>query len=128
MMVNGAPVGLSYVKDIGFCPQGDIHDESSTVYEAFVFSALLRQDSSIPREDKITYVEGVLETLGLSDFRNALIGSLSLEVKRRTSIGVELCAKPKLLLFLDEPTSVSQRFIRVWYIADESRGLIAKVL
>ncbi|KAJ8115109.1 hypothetical protein OPT61_g3162 [Boeremia exigua] len=103
--VNGAPVGPSYVKDIGFCPQGDIHDETSTIQEAFVFSALLRQHSAVSEKDKIAYTENVLETLGLNTLRNAVIGSLSLEAKRRTSIGVELCAKPKLLLFLDEPTS-----------------------
>jgi ATP-binding cassette subfamily G (WHITE) protein 2 (SNQ2) len=106
-MVNGVPVSPSYVKDIGFCPQGDIHDESSTVYEAFKFSALLRQNPKVSEEDKTAYAENILETLGLNTLRDAVIGSLPLEAKRRTSIGVELCAKPKLLLFLDEPTSVS---------------------
>ena len=31
--------------------------------------------------------------------------SLSLEQKKRVTIGAELSAKPELLLFLDEPTS-----------------------
>jgi ATP-binding cassette subfamily G (WHITE) protein 2 (SNQ2) len=106
IMVGGVPISRSYVKDIGFCPQGDIHDETSTVYEAFMFSALLRQDPKVSVEEKNNCVEEILHTLGLSEFRNALISSLSLNLKRKTSIGVELCARPKLLLFLDEPTSV----------------------
>ena len=42
---------------------------------------------------------------GLEDYADAIVGSLGVEHKKRTTIGVELAAKPKLLLFLDEPTS-----------------------
>lgn len=42
---------------------------------------------------------------GLEKFADAIVGSLGVEHKKRTTIGVELAAKPKLLLFLDEPTS-----------------------
>ncbi|KAA8895799.1 P-loop containing nucleoside triphosphate hydrolase protein [Sphaerosporella brunnea] len=41
----------------------------------------------------------------IGHLQHAVIGSLQLEQKKRTTIGVELCAKPRLLLFLDEPTS-----------------------
>ena len=84
----------------------DVHDNTSTIKEAFQFSALLRQDADIPRQEKLDYVNTVLETLGLNELQDAVIGTLPLEQKRRTTIGVELCAKPSLLLFLDEPTSV----------------------
>jgi ABC-type multidrug transport system ATPase subunit len=83
----------------------DIHDESSTIREAFEFSALLRQSHDTPKEDKLVYVETVLQTLDLVELQNAVIGSLDIEKKKRVTIGVELCARPKLLLFLDEPTS-----------------------
>lgn len=83
----------------------DIHDETSTVREAFEFAALLRQGRDIPKEDKLAYVDTVLDTLGLVELQDAIIGSLDIEKKKRVTIGVELCAKPKLLLFLDEPTS-----------------------
>lgn len=42
---------------------------------------------------------------GLESHANAIVGSLGVEHRKRTTIGVELAAKPKLLLFLDEPTS-----------------------
>ena len=42
---------------------------------------------------------------GLEDFADAIVGSLGVELRKRTTIAVELAAKPKLLLFLDEPTS-----------------------
>ena len=77
----------------------DIHDETSTVREAFEFAALLRQGRDVSK------VDTVLGTLGLVELQDAIIGSLDIEKKKRVTIGVELCAKPKLLLFLDEPTS-----------------------
>lgn len=42
---------------------------------------------------------------GLEDYGDAIVGSLGVEHRKRTTIGVELAAKPSLLLFLDEPTS-----------------------
>jgi ATP-binding cassette, subfamily G (WHITE), member 2, SNQ2 len=42
---------------------------------------------------------------GLEDLADAVVGSLGVESRKRTTIAVELAAKPKLLLFLDEPTS-----------------------
>jgi len=42
---------------------------------------------------------------GLEDYAEAAVGTLNVEFKKRTTIAVELAAKPKLLLFLDEPTS-----------------------
>jgi ATP-binding cassette subfamily G (WHITE) protein 2 (SNQ2) len=42
---------------------------------------------------------------GLEAYADAGIGSLGVEYRKRTTIGVELAAKPRLLLFLDEPTS-----------------------
>ena len=42
---------------------------------------------------------------GLEAHADAIVGSLGVEHRKRTTIGVELAAKPQLLLFLDEPTS-----------------------
>ncbi|KAI9927298.1 hypothetical protein MW887_003685 [Aspergillus wentii] len=105
IFVDGNAIDESFNHNIGYCQQMDIHDETSTVGEAFQFSALLRQGSEVSKEEKLSYVNTVMETLDLVDLEHALIGSLDIEKKKRVTIGVELCAKPKLLLFLDEPTS-----------------------
>ncbi|THC93033.1 hypothetical protein EYZ11_007487 [Aspergillus tanneri] len=105
LYIDGQAIDKTFNRRIGYCQQMDIHDDSSTIREAFEFSALLRQNVSVPEEEKLSYVTTVIETLELMDLQNAIIGSLDIEKKKRVTIGVELCAKPELLLFLDEPTS-----------------------
>lgn len=105
MYVDDQPIDSSFNRQIGYCQQMDIHDESSTIREALEFSAILRQDQSIPKDEKLAYVQTVIETLDLVELQNAVIGSLDIEKKKRVTIGAELCARPNLLLFLDEPTS-----------------------
>ena len=105
MLVDGHPLGSDFQRGTGFCEQMDLHDNTSTIREAFEFSAILRQDRNTPRQEKITYVDRILDLLELDEIQDAIIGSLSVEQKKRVTIGVELAAKPSLLLFLDEPTS-----------------------
>jgi|SRR5277367_1776247 len=90
----------------GFCLQQDIHDETTTIREALEFSALLRQDRSTPRAEKLSYVDEIVKLLELGAYQDAIVRSLNVDLKKRLTLGVELCAKPSLLLFLDEPTSV----------------------
>lgn len=82
---------------------------TATVREAFVFSALLRQPSEYSRAEKLAYVDQVISTLDLMKFANAVIGTpgegLNIGQRKRVTIGIELAARPELLLFLDEPTS-----------------------
>lgn len=111
LKVGGALVDDTFRRRIGYCQQMDIHDGTSTIREAFEFSALLRQNADVPRQEKLDYVKTVLDTLDLTELQDAVIASLPLEQKRRTTIGVELCARPSLLLFLDEPTSVSSTLL-----------------
>ena len=105
MKIDDKNVDISFGRRVGFCQQMDIHIETSTVREAFQFSALLRQNSDTSKQEKMAYVDRIIDILDMSELQNAVIRSLSLEQKKRTTIGVELCAKPDLLLFLDEPTS-----------------------
>jgi ATP-binding cassette subfamily G (WHITE) protein 2 (SNQ2) len=83
----------------------DLHDGTATIREALEFSAILRQDKEIPRQEKLDYVDKIIDLLELHDIQDALVSSLGVEQKKRLTIGVELAAKPSLLLFLDEPTS-----------------------
>ncbi|KAK2052333.1 ABC-2 type transporter [Colletotrichum caudatum] len=105
ILFNGANLGREFHRATGFCEQTDIHEGSATIREALTFSALLRQDRAISPRDKMLYVDKIIHLLELYDLQHALISSLSLEQKKRVTIGVELSAKPGLLLFLDEPTS-----------------------
>ena len=52
----------------------------------------------------------ILDLLEMHDIENSLVGipgsaGLSIEQRKRLTIGVELVAKPSILIFLDEPTS-----------------------
>jgi ABC-type multidrug transport system ATPase subunit len=89
--------------------QQDLHVETTTVREALRFSAMLRQSSNISKQEKFAYVEKVIEMLGMTDFADAVVGvpghGLSTRQRKLLSIGVELAAKPSILLFLDEPTT-----------------------
>jgi ATP-binding cassette subfamily G (WHITE) protein 2 (SNQ2) len=105
MLVDGRPLGPDFQRGTGFCEQMDLHDGTSTIREALEFSAILRQDRNIPRQEKIDYVNRIIGLLELEEIQDAIIDSLGVEQKKRVTIGVELAAKPDLLLFLDEPTS-----------------------
>ncbi|KAF1360157.1 ABC drug exporter AtrF [Lizonia empirigonia] len=105
MFVDGKDLGKAFQRGTGFCEQMDLHDGTATIREALEFSAILRQDSKIPRQEKLDYVNKIIDLLELQDVQDALVSSLGVEQKKRVTIGVELAAKPSLLLFLDEPTS-----------------------
>lgn len=105
MFVDGRSLGPEFQRNTGFCLQGDLHDGTATIREALEFSAILRQDASVPRSEKIDYVNTIIDLLELEDLQDAIISSLGVEQRKRLTIGVELAAKPSLLLFLDEPTS-----------------------
>ena len=107
--VNGRILPKSFQADTGYCQQQDVHLAQHTVREALQFSAMLRQPREMPKEERLAYVETVIELLEMQRFADALIGQvgegLNVEQRKRLTIGVELAAKPSLLLFLDEPTS-----------------------
>ncbi|KAI9904474.1 hypothetical protein N3K66_001003 [Trichothecium roseum] len=105
MLVDGRELGPDFQRNTGFCLQGDLHETTQTVREAIEFSAILRQEASTSRADKLAYVDKVIDLLELNELEDAIISSLGVEQRKRLTIGVELAAKPSLLLFLDEPTS-----------------------
>ncbi|KAL8921392.1 MAG: hypothetical protein Q9208_005718 [Pyrenodesmia sp. 3 TL-2023] len=104
MLVDGRPLGKEFQRITGFVEQQDIHDGTSTIREALEFSAMLRQERHVSREEKLGYVQEIIDLLELGEIQDALISSLGVEQRKRVTIGVELAAKPSLL-FLDEPTS-----------------------
>jgi hypothetical protein len=74
VLIDGRPVGISFQRTTGYCEQMDVHLETATVKEALEFSAVLRQPSSVSYEEKISYVEHIVDLLELRDISEALIG------------------------------------------------------
>ena len=109
MLVDGKPRDMAFQRKTGYVQQQDLHLQTSTVREALNFSALLRQPAHIPRQEKLAYVDEVIRLLDMQEYADAVVGvpgeGLNVEQRKRLTIGVELAAKPPLLLFVDEPTS-----------------------
>ncbi|EHL03106.1 putative ABC transporter G family member 11 [Glarea lozoyensis 74030] len=109
ILVDGIAPGTSFQRQTSYAEQLDVHEPTTTVREALRFSADLRQPIEVPQSEKYAYVEEVLGLLEMEDMADAIIGDpesgLAVEQRKRVTIGVELAAKPELLLFLDEPTS-----------------------
>lgn len=109
IFVNGKLRDESFPRSIGYCQQQDLHLKTATVRESLLFSAMLRQPKKVPLSEKKQYVEQIIEVLEMVPYADAIVGiegeGLNVEQRKRLTIGVELVAKPKLLLFLDEPTS-----------------------
>lgn len=109
ILVDGAPPGTAFQRGTSYAEQLDVHEPMQTVREALRFSADLRQSYDTPQSEKYAYVEEIISLLELENLADAIIGTpetgLSVEERKRVTIGVELAARPQLLLFLDEPTS-----------------------
>ena len=107
--VDGLQRDSSFQRKTGYVQQQDLHLQTTTVREALQFSAILRQPAHISRKEKIEYVTEVIRLLDMEEYADAVVGvpgeGLNVEQRKRLTIGVELAAKPELLLFLDEPTS-----------------------
>ncbi|AGO13729.1 AaceriAGL142Cp [[Ashbya] aceris (nom. inval.)] len=109
MYVDGQPRDTSFQRKTGYCQQQDLHGRTQTVRDALQFSAYLRQPQSVSKAEKDAYVDDIIRLLGMEAYADAVVGvageGLNVEQRKRLTIGVELVAKPELLLFLDEPTS-----------------------
>ena len=93
----------------GYVMQDDILPGTSTVWEYFMFNAMLRMPQELKRDYKRQRVHEVIQQLGLTKVAMSLIGDefvrgLSGGEKRRLSIGIEILICPPVL-FLDEPLS-----------------------
>lgn len=109
MLVNGRPIDASFERRTGYVQQQDLHIAEMTVRESLIFSARMRRKQAVSDEEKIDFVEKIIDILDMGEYAEALVGEpgagLNVEQRKKLSIGVELVAKPDLLLFLDEPTS-----------------------
>ncbi|KAL8826987.1 MAG: hypothetical protein Q9191_003460 [Dirinaria sp. TL-2023a] len=109
ILVDGRSRDSGFQRKTGYVQQQDLHLATSTVREALSFSAILRQPETTSHAEKVAYVDEVIKVLEMEAYADAVVGvpgeGLNVEQRKRLTIGVELAAKPALLLFLDEPTS-----------------------
>lgn len=110
VLINGIPESMqSYKKIIGFVPQDDIVHGNLTVEENLWFSSRCRLSNGMSRSDKVRVLERVIESLGLQEIRNSLVGTvekrgISGGQRKRVNVGIEMVMEPSLLI-LDEPTT-----------------------
>ncbi|KAK8877617.1 ABC transporter [Apiospora arundinis] len=106
--LDGGPLPKAFSRHMGYVQQQDVHLPSQTVREALQMAARLRRPLSVSNNEKDAHVESVIRTLEMENIADALIGvpgaGLNLEQRKRVTIGLELSARPDILL-LDEPTS-----------------------
>ncbi|KAF9000471.1 ABC transporter CDR4 [Cyathus striatus] len=84
-------------------------DESFQRNTGYVHNRIPSSNLHLSRSEKAAYVEEIIHLLEMEKYADAVVGvpgeGLNVEQRKRLTIGVELVAKPGLLLFLDEPTS-----------------------
>lgn len=72
--VDGRLRDASFQRKIGYVQQDDIHLPTATVREALEFSALLRQTATQSTEQKLQYVDSVINVLDMQPYADAVVG------------------------------------------------------
>jgi len=105
IIVNGEPKNpANFSRITAYCEQMDIHSEGATIREALEFSANLRLPHTFTKQERMNLVNETMELVELTSIGHERVSSLSVEQKKRVTIGVEVVSNPSIL-FLDEPTS-----------------------
>ncbi|XP_055450516.1 ATP-binding cassette sub-family G member 3-like [Psammomys obesus] len=102
ILINGKPRPANFTCTSGYVPQNDVVMDTVTVRDNLEFSAALRLPMTTTRDEKRRRINEVLELLHLDKVADRK--PRSKELKKRTSIAVELVADHPIL-FLDEPTT-----------------------
>ena len=111
ILANGRPVDPNvWSRVVGYVEQLDVHSPCITVYETLHFAGRLRlSEKDVSNEQVRSLVEDTISIIELGSLRDLVVGfpgadGLSIEQRKRLSIGVELVGNPSVL-FMDEPTS-----------------------
>ena len=109
IIVNGKLKDRYYNRLVGYVEQTNVFLPTLTVKETLEYSALMRLPIDLPAKERIQRVDDVLDQLSLIHVANSYVGTpesggLSMELRKKLSIAVELVAEPAIF-FLDEPTT-----------------------
>ncbi len=86
---------------IGVVPQPITSDLKLTATENLEFYAKLH---GVPRSQRRDLIPQLLEWIGLAEWRNKMVGTFSIGMRRRLEIARSLVHRPRII-FLDEPTT-----------------------
>ena len=100
---------ISFARYSAYVEQFDSHEPLSTVREAILFSGRLRLPRHISMDELNAKVDNVIDLLELRGVEHSTIGfpgrgGISMELRKKLTIAVEVIGEPALL-FLDEPTT-----------------------
>ncbi|CAD5216680.1 unnamed protein product [Bursaphelenchus xylophilus] len=136
--INGEGVSKYDLKRMSaYVQQHDLFVGNLTVKEHLIFSAKLRMGSKYSNEQKMRRVEELIEKMGLTNCKDALIGqrfqkSISLGEKKRLAFASELITDPAIM-FCDEPTSgldafmAKQVILALKKMADEGKTIVITI-
>ncbi|XP_051026573.1 ATP-binding cassette sub-family G member 3-like [Acomys russatus] len=102
ILINGSPRPANFRCTSSYVPKNDMVMHTVTVRDNLEFSAALRLPMTVTRDEKKHRVNEVLKFLHLENVANEK--PRSKELRKRTSIAVELLAGHPIL-FLDDPTT-----------------------
>ena len=74
MLVDGRLRDTGFQRNTGYVQQQDLHLATTTVREALVFSAALRQPKATPHHEKLAYVDEVIKVLEMGAYADAVVG------------------------------------------------------
>ncbi|KAL8727058.1 MAG: hypothetical protein Q9166_006301 [cf. Caloplaca sp. 2 TL-2023] len=74
ILVGGCPRTESFQRSIGYVQQADIHIPTSTVREALMFGATLRQPKATTIGERRRHIDDILISLGMESYADAVIG------------------------------------------------------
>ena len=100
MDYNVASNGIEIRKRIGVVQQKVVYEVFLTVEKALNLYGLLW---NIPKDERNSKIDELLENFGLAEKRKTPLTSLSIGLQRRVQVAQEFLHDPKVL-FLDEPT------------------------